>query len=777
MTQAWKSSAHVGKARPVVRAIIQVQQMRRFEYDTAWAQGGTFEHDRHRKGFFKSFVFGDNSVFREIRNIKSCSWDRSVGQDAATCSITLLNTDLTAIGEPRDNPTSPAEFDKPGHFTFNRGDQTVSANRWGFDTETGWNGILVPDRVVKTFEGYSGDWSKPPPQDPNLVQSGTWMIDKVTYNSDGTITLEMRDLARLLLDTIVFPPGVPNSEYPLSWTRNHSEMIPHRDAKGGEFKDRLIRFGSASSSNEKYIGKGFTNLPFTKYVQDNGGADGHLARHAIVDHPRDTDAEKRQDEATFWRSTGQDTKNAFVWWQFDVDGDRMPLAALRLRMAGGPYRLYVSIHDGTKWVGQKNIGWKKNGKAGSPGNVDIDAKIPFVYTRIADRYHPFDVILPRKYMAKKIRLTLTQLQHTGVGEHPYRGGIREVMAYTANNISDLYFDKGHILKVIGNYGDWTHVVKWVCAWAGFYWPPHSTGLDFIRVQGEGATTKDYVSYTYPDPTLPKGRVWGDFMKSGTGGVADLTVDQFDKKPLMDIVNYVRDLLGFLFFIDEMGAVVWRMPNLWKLGNYVTPENFEDGRPGQRYRGKRTTNIITIDEQETLLSYETVLDSSNLRERIFVANAVGGVGTVIKGFNPYPVGLTRVEGWSDQNFKTKQETRVMADMISARNMFTYRTGQAVIPGYPAIQIDDQIRIFERVTNETYYHYVMGIKSDLDMEEGVWTYSLQTHWLGEDPSDAWVVKVDELDNVTQQYLSAIGYVASDHEDRGDDDWDPNYVPGIR
>jgi hypothetical protein len=265
-------------------------------------------------------------------------------------------------------------------------------------------------------------------------------------------------------------------------------------------------------------------------------------------------------------------------------------------------------------------------------------------------------------------------------------------------------------------------------------------------------------------------VWGDFMRTYTTGVADLTVDMFDKKPMMEVIGYVRDLLGFIFYIDEAGGVVWRMPNLWSLGNYVSPERLPDGtgpfmysgRPGKRGQGARTSEIVELKDDETILSYTTKLDSSNIRERIFVANAVGGLGTVIKGFNPYNVGLNRVAGWTDQNFATKRETVVMADMISARQMFSYKTSQVVIPGYPKIQIDDQIRIFERVTNETYYHYVMGIKSDMDMTEGTWTYSLETHWLGERPSDAWVVKVTELSNVTRQYLNAIGYAPNGAED---------------
>ena len=92
-------------------------------------------------------------------------------------------------------------------------------------------------------------------------------------------------------------------------------------------------------------------------------------------------------------------------------------------------------------------------------------------------------------------------------------------------------------------------------------------------------------------------------------------------------------------------------------------------------------------------------------------------------------------------------------------------EAVIPGYPKIQIDDVVRIYERVTNETFYHYVLGIKSELNMQEGVWTYSLDTHWLGEHPQDSWVINVNELSNATKQYLDLLGYEGKDDEDKAD------------
>ncbi len=93
---------------------------------------------------------------------------------------------------------------------------------------------------------------------------------------------------------------------------------------------------------------------------------------------------------------------------------------------------------------------------------------------------------------------------------------------------------------------------------------------------------------------------------------------------------------------------------------------------------------------------------------------------------------------------------MADLISVRQMFTYRSNTLEIPANPGIQVDDQIRIFERVTSETYIHYVDGISSEFDMETGRWVYSLTTHWLGEEPFDKWFFNPNDLSPETQAYL---------------------------
>jgi hypothetical protein len=249
-----------------------------------------------------------------------------------------------------------------------------------------------------------------------------------------------------------------------------------------------------------------------------------------------------------------------------------------------------------------------------------------------------------------------------------------------------------------------------------------------------------VTYAFAgqDPVLVKGRVWGSFEKTGTAGVADLTADQFDKQPLLDCIQVVRNIVGFNFFADECGGIVWRMPNLYESGNYITPSHLEpEGRKPTYYQNAHET----IGETDSLFSYSTTLDSKNLRERIGVANSNGKVGAVIRGYTPYNTGLRRIALWTDEHFETNRECRVAADMISAQQMFSFRRSNVEIQANPAIQIDDQIRIYERTTNETFYHYVTGLSISYDASTAKGRYNLETHWLGERLEDAWVVRVDQ------------------------------------
>ena len=85
---------------------------------------------------------------------------------------------------------------------------------------------------------------------------------------------------------------------------------------------------------------------------------------------------------------------------------------------------------------------------------------------------------------------------------------------------------------------------------------------------------------------------------------------------------------------------------------------------------------------------------------------------------------------------------MAELIGMKILFSYRKGTAKIIANPYLQLDDQVRIYERITNEFNVHYVSGISSRMDLETGEYTMDVTTHWLGQDPSTDWFVDYLQL-----------------------------------
>ena len=711
--------------RPVVRATVQKFLGRRMQYNSANAPGGDYDWARERHGKFNNILFGQPYYVRELRNIKRCTWARSTDRDVAECTLTLLNADIVRMGIDE----ALNDFEHHGAFTYNNGDTTEAEARWG-SQDLGWNRAMTPDKLVRTYEGYGCDPDEAPAHDPHLYASGTWLVDEVTYAANGDLQLNMRDLGRLLLDSICHPPVIPWSHYPLDFSTIRSEAVDGRVPTGGEWKRPAA---TATSSNNLYVGEGIVDSP--KYVSDSGAVLGHQNNHAI-----------RGSEEDYWLSTGQESQDSFVWWEEEFDSPQ-DLAGIRIHTRAGPHRVFVSLMVGGEWTGKRKIPYQVTTE-----DIDLEARIKFQHSEVIDRGIAYDITFRKRFEnVQKVRLTFTRLRRPAGGTYPWRAALRDVKVY----VGATGFTDGELMRPVGNIRDFSDMVKWACAWGGLFWPSGANS-NFIKYSQDGDDTVNY-EYVARDPILPKGRVWGSFQKTGTSPEADVTADQFDKQPLMDIVAYAKNVTGFSFWFDECGGAIWRMPNLFELGNYRNPHHLLPRRGPVR-----TTDVVEIDEEETLLEYSTRLSSRNLRERIFVGNSTGKFGANIRGFATYGAsrglgirsGLRRTSGWTDENFASRRECLVAADMIAVKQLYDFRRSRATIPGNPAIQIDDQVRIWERVTNESYYHYVVGISSDIDIERGTWEYQLETHWLGDNPEDAWIVDPDILQTSTQNYLDLLG-----------------------
>jgi hypothetical protein len=689
---AWESGDYTGERRPAVRATIHRWFADRSPYNFWLGESITWRHNGH----YTSCLFNQPGRIRELFNVKSIKISRGVDTDVATCQIELYNVQWKG-----DNPNPrEEEFDYPGWFTPNRGEN----DEWDYGSNV-WKNWLLPDRIIKTFEGYGIDKTVAPELDEYMYPSGVWLIDDVSINTQGTITLQCRDLGRLLLDHIMYPPLVPFDVYPLYWEK--FDQVPNDwDWDLTDFELPTYR----KDSNELVLAAGLMDgdLPA---VAVNGKVRGHEGAHAV-----DGDA------GTYWLSAGSSDPNQLEWIEFDV-ADKT-VEGIKINARGGPHAVYISLYHKTKgWRGAARIPYEV-----AEDGTDLDARIKYV----RKGYLPLDsspkyINLPRTFKnITRIRLTFAPRWQSGIGERRFRIGVQEFRFAQATERVE-----GTGTNTRGNYEDYTDIVKWLTAWTGWYWPNHAK-VRYVDKQNYN------LQWVNPDPVLAKGRAWGDFMQTGTAGVTKLTVDMFDKKPVMDGIAAVREIVGFEFWIDETGAVIWRLPNIWKRGNYLMPE------PDQIRR--RTQNILTIDESTTLVDLRATLSSKNVREQIFVADVNGNFGVAVKGFNPAPSNQRRVGGWTDQHFRNRAETRRVAELIAVRSAMTYRRAEVTIAANPAIQIDDQVIIKERMTGEGYMHRVMAISSEFDVEVGKWTYTLTTQWLGDEAftENAWKPELSPLTN---------------------------------
>ena len=711
---AWLSSWKGGEDRPMVRATIQMMKVRQHTYNLADINKYNNSSSVLKgTGVFTSAVLGQTHQPIELPNIKSISWNRSTSQDIATCTITLFNTETLPMGSSPDD--DGAGFERPGYFTFNRGVSTESQSRWNQQTN-GWKNMLLPDRIIRTYEGYGYSPEITPELDPHMYPSGVWLIDDVAYDAQGLITLTCRDIGRILIDQIMFPPVVPHAQYPATWQTYHRVKNPDVPKTSSKW----FRPAYATDSNIPYIGKGFSDGD-DRYVQSNGAVRGHHGTHAFDSQP----------QKTYWLSVGNYPRWSSAYEYIQGRFSSRKVRAVKFRAWGGPYTYFISVYANGKWQGRSTIPYRSQA-------VDTNANIRFVKKGRVGKDAEIVVDIPDYGNATAVRITFTDLYDSGIGRYRWRAGVRD---FQVNSSVTTYVSGGY--RTEGNYGDYTDIIKYLCSWGGFFWPSKSGGN---TVKLENGTTVAYVPPGARDPALPTGYVWGFLEKVGTAGKVDLGVEIWDKKPLMDGISYIRDITNYLFFIDELGRVVWRSPNIWSVGNY---------RYGPTMSNPvRTSDMVTIDEDQTLMGLTATVSARNVREKIFVANVNGKFGAMAEGYNPAPSGIRRVAGWTDQNFQTEKECQIMADLIAIRSMFTYRKNQLEIPGNPAIQCDDQIKILERTTGETYIHYVDGISSEFDMTTGRWTYSVETHWLGEEPFAKWAFNPYKLSQETQEYLRTIG-----------------------
>ena len=491
------------------------------------------------------------------------------------------------------------------------------------------------------------------------------------------------------------------------------------------------------------------------------------------------------DDPAYWLSVGNINASAgFAYEWLEGKLNHHTLSEVKFKTVGTHYGVYLSVYSDGQWVQHSDtgiIGYNPNlPESHNHGNI------PYAeHQSMGDQDECTITLRAPIPNVTKVRITFHNLQYFDQGPYHYRAAVRWFRAFglsgsdatqiktitkktvnkpvvggtsgggSSSETSQTNYTPAHVVPGLGAnpglYEDYTDIIKLFCAWGGFYWPPGAYTINSDGSLNEFSFGAGEYGLPNIDPVLgdvDSGRIWGDMEDTGTAGIAQIPTDVWTQKALMDGISYVRDIIGNIFYIDEDGAVVWRRPNWFAIGNWI-------GNDAKLGTPVRVTNCIELDERVNLITAQATLSGANVRERIFVSTTDGKTGALAAGYNPNPTGLRRVGGWTDQYFSSVEECQVMADLIALRGLFTYHQDVLTIPGYPAIQVDDQVIPIERITGEGYYHYVTGIDSNNDLEAGGWIYTLNTQWLGNEPFQDWAFDPAGLSAETQTYLDAFDY----------------------
>lgn len=589
--------------------------------------------------------------------------------------------------------------------------------------------LFIPNRVIRTYQGYGsqnvdefGEQLMPaddgyvaPWDDEYLFLTGTWLIDRVNLDSNGMIEVECSDLGKLLVKQMVYPPLIPMNRFPLKYC----DIRPARGSKGGVGKN--VAQGYHASSNDPWYGRGASVY-------------GHRPQHAFDGN-----------SSTYWLSVGNagPTRDfSFEWIQTATGGNEVNEVVLNVR--GGNYTVYVSVMQNGSWQGNQTVPYNQNAAAAHPNGANIRY---VTRTTVSGRGGAQVIKLPKTYKAQRVRVCLSNLWNSGLGPFPFRAAVRDFRARWNRPNTYVPSNRGEP----GAIDSWTDAVKELLAWGGFTW---------YADPNKGPTVP-------PDPILGRDRgtgvplrIWGDLeIINGPNHCSD--PDEFINKPFVECINLIAQWLGCIFFIDESGAAIFRLPNIYDGGNFLhDPEAPSDE---DRFFLEREWPV-EFHENANLIDYSMTFDDSELRSEILVIGAdpdVGSdlnTGSILLGGALLQSGVPGVPGevttgidFSDvlqgqyrlmippsedtKGFEDEEDVQRMAELIALFILFTYRRGEATSPAHPGLQLDDQVRVFNRMTNEFNVQYVSGLSTDMDLDEGVYMMSVDLHWLGGDPDTDW------------------------------------------
>jgi hypothetical protein len=321
----------------------------------------------------------------------------------------------------------------------------------------------------------------------------------------------------------------------------------------------------------------------------------------------------------------------------------------------------------------------------------------------------------------------------------------------------------------GNFdGDYAQIVKELAMWAGFTFFEEIKDQSSIQVTApEGYTVDEYGNY---DPTSNTAGTLEQYEQINMlGGIETTAIkqdieiqgDKWDKKYIIDVIRELAEVVGYVVYVDQEGGLRFRSPNWWRSGNFDyngwriwTYE--EDGEvfriPEQWVEDTGAQPFIPeIHEEVDLMSYSATINNTDKRWQILIGTETPDPQDIsrtghVQHFPPFaneevrpgvPSSrhIPRTSIWTSHVFENADERKLMAEVIGIHNYFAGRTGTVTATANPCLDVDDQVRLIERSTSETFIHRIQGITTRMNLDDGTYIMDLQTHWLGS--ADNWVL----------------------------------------
>ncbi len=710
-------------------------------------------------------------VETEIPNVQSVSIERSIDQDAASITISVLNQQQNAYGVTNINSE---EYGNPGYLTFSRGTSAAATTLWGHTTNA-WLDVLVPNALIRTYQGFGGTNKTIANAlaDGNIIQTGLWLLDEVKPSTGGRLELSGRDMGKLLIDQTLYPPLVPQFDV------NGCDVYPLRYARYFYIRGsqtQRIPYGVAATDNpngRKICGIEYALEPANPCRPSMEGywmpgTDGGVFAYGYIDfHGSLADATLQQpirglastaSNNGYWLVGGDGGVFAFgdaqYYGSLPSAGITTTTAIAIERSAGGNGYIISTANGGAYGFGDASSIFGVIGVSGSVVGLDVKRVGVGGYWLCTNTGHVYAVGGAGHYggingaFSDVVGFAATSsnngyylLRSNGAiycyGDAQYYGSPAQSGITLNDPATDIavhpngywiaaedggVFSYGSVqfygslpgpwpnrATIDGNYFDITDIIKDLCRWSGFWL--HDGGVD-------------------PEPH-------GTF--ESTGIVSNdqdgrLAEDLFDKIPPIDAINQLKAVVGYQFHVDELGGASFTSPNWWTPGNYLP-------------NGSHTNVIPEINEGVNLINYGVLYGDKSMVSRIIIANyqpLVGSPGTIVtdkaSAYASTLRGLSKPFMWVNKLFITAAEQAVMAELIDMQINFRRRVGSVSCVANPLLQLGDQVRIVERETSETYVHYVRSISTTHDLITGRYDMTVQTNWLGD--SGAWAIFVPSV-----------------------------------